>query len=104
MIEEQRFGTKRMSMCLSVRGALKRLNASRAKKSEFSDEGRPLTRLEAIDGLHDELAAGRETLPMNKECKNPCTYADKGCKGFNYGKNGGCPGYWLPPDVEAECA
>lgn len=101
MNEERKFGTRRMSMCQDVRGAIKRLSASRAKKSEFSVDGRPLSRLEAIDALHDEIAAGRETLPLNKECGNPCTHADKGCKGFDYGKSGGCPGYFIDDEVQS---
>lgn len=80
-------------MCLCVRGALKQLNASRAKKSCFNDDhGRPLSRLEAIDGLLDELTKGHETIPMHKGCANPCKNSAK-CKGFDYGPEGGCPGH-----------
>jgi hypothetical protein len=81
-------------MCISVRGALARLSESRGKRSEFqSDKGKPLTRLEAIDALMDELAQGHEVIPMGSKCGNPCGHADKGCTGFDYGKGGGCPGY-----------
>lgn len=97
MSEEQKTGARSVYMCLSVRGALRRLAESRAKKSEFSDNGRPLSRLEAIESLQDELAKGRETLPMGSVCANPCPNAGKGCKGFDYGKGGGCPGYWATP-------
>lgn len=99
MSGDQQFGTRRVSMCLSVRGALRRLAESRSKKSEFTDEGRPLTRLEAIESLQDELVKGRETVPLGANCSNPCQHADKGCEGFNYGKNGGCPGYWLKSEI-----
>lgn len=79
-----------MSLC--VRGALRRLQASRAKRSEFSLNGVPLTRLQAIDALHDELAKGRETIPTHKGCANPCKNSPK-CKGFDYSEAGGCPGF-----------
>jgi len=96
MSEEQKFGTHRMSMCISVRGALGELRRSRKKGSYWNDDkGKPLTRLEAIDALQDNLTNGRETLPLGKDCANPCPHSDKGCKGFDYGKGGGCPGYWL---------
>ena len=80
-------------MCLCVRGAIRNLQGSRAKRSAFTDDkGRPLTRLEAIEGLLDEIAQGRETLPMHKGCGNPCKNSPL-CKGFDFGKDGGCPGY-----------
>ena len=101
MSEEQKCGTRRVSMCLSVRGALRRLSESRGKKSEFTDDGRPLTRLEAIESLQDELVKGHETIPLGENCSNPCQHADKGCKGFDYGKSGGCPGYWLKEEPAA---
>ena len=95
MSEDQKTGSRRIYLCLSVRGALRRLAESRAKKSEFFDDGRPLTRLEAIDSLQDELVKGHETIPLGENCANPCKNADKGCKGFDYGPNGGCSGYWI---------
>ena len=99
MSEERKFGTRRACMCLSVRGALRDLGERRGVKSYFTgDDGEPLTRLQAIDALQDDLAAGRETIPVNNECANPCPNADKGCKGFDFGKGGGCPGYWLDPE------
>ncbi len=83
---------RRVTMCLSVRGALRELNASRAKKSYYNDDdGKALTRLEAIEALQDQLSMGREKIPMSKSCGNPCKNA--GCAGFDYGKEGGCPGY-----------
>ena len=95
MSEEQKTVT-RSYMCLSVRGALNELGRSRAKKSFYTgDNGKPLTRLEAISALQDELCKGREVIPMGNECANPCQHADKGCKGFDY-KDSGCPGYKVP--------
>ena len=80
-------------MHLSVRGALGQLQRSRAKKSAFQDDnGRPMSRLDAIDGLMDELAKGHECLPMNKGCGAPCKNSPL-CRGFDYGKDGGCPGH-----------
>lgn len=102
MSEERKAGTRRVSMCISVRGALAELHRSRAKSSYWNDDqGKPLTRLQAIDALCDDLAAGRETLPLGKDCTNPCPHADKGCEGFNFGKDGGCPGYWLEAEESA---
>ena len=80
-------------MHLDVRGALNNMQRSRAKKSAFTDDqGRPITRLEAIDGLMDELAKGHECMPMSKGCGKPCKNSPL-CTGFDYGENGGCPGY-----------
>jgi hypothetical protein len=80
-------------MCMSVRGAIKDLQSRRGKKSYMNDDqGRPLTRLEAIDALMDELAKGHELIPMGDKCANPCPNAYRGCAGFDY-KDGGCPGY-----------
>ena len=103
MSDERKSGTKRHAMCLSVRGAIADESKSRAKISRLvsDDEGNSLTRLEGISWLMDQLAQGRETLPINDECKNPCTHADKGCKGFDYGKRGGCPGYFIDDEVQS---
>lgn len=75
-----------------VRGAIKRLSASKARDSEFSADGQPLSRLEAIDALMDELAQGRYTIPLDNACGNPCQ-RNAQCPGFNYGKGGGGPGH-----------
>jgi hypothetical protein len=85
---------KTMHMCLNLRGAIGDLHRSKAKKSYFSDDsGKPLSRLEAIDALMDEVAKGRAVIPCNsKTCGNPCPSAHKGCTGFDY-SGGGCPGY-----------
>lgn len=89
-------GSRRYYMHISVRGALMDLSKSRAKGSYWNDDnGKPLTRLQAIDALQDELVKGREKLPLGQDCANPCKHADKGCTGFDYGKNGGCPGYLI---------
>lgn len=92
---EQKNG-RRFFMNISIRGALMDLNRSRAKGSCWDgDDGKPLTRLEAIDALQDELVQGREVLPLSNDCGNPCKHAAQGCTGFDYGKNGGCPGYLI---------
>ena len=86
-------GSTTFYMHLCVRGALNQLHRSRAKKSAFTDDhGRPMTRLEAIDGLMDELSKGHECMPMSKGCGNPCKNSAL-CAGFDYGKDGGCPGH-----------
>ncbi len=86
-------------MCLSVRGALRNMHQSRSRKSPFTETGtgRELSRQEAIVELEDELSKGHEVIPMGEKCGNPCGNA--GCTGFDYGKNGGCPGY-VPVDSE----
>lgn len=82
-----------LHMSLCVRGAIKNLQGSRAKRSGFThDNGAPMTRLEAIDALMDELAKGRETIPMHRGCGNPCKNSSL-CAGFDYGVQGGCPGH-----------
>ena len=84
----------RSYMCLCVRGAIKNLQGSRAKKSAFTgDDGKPLTRLEAIDALMDELVQGHKVIPMHSGCGNPCKNSCD-CAGFDY-EDGGCPGYKL---------
>lgn len=83
----------RMHISVRVRGSLQDLLRSRAKGSYYeSDDGKPLTRLQAIDFLVDELAKGHECIPANSSCGNPCKNSST-CKGFDYSKDGGCPGY-----------
>lgn len=79
-------------MCLSVRGGINMLQAKRrnAKTYMTDNNGRPLSRDEALNELMNELAKGREVIPMGKGCGNPCAYAS--CNGFDY-KGGGCPGH-----------
>lgn len=69
-------------MGVSVRWAIANLSRSRAKMAPgfTHDNGRGMTRTEAIDALMDELAKGREILPMGKACE-----------GFDY--KTGCPGH-----------
>jgi len=85
---------KTVYMCLSVRGAINNLQRQRGKKTYMTDDvGRPLSKPEAINALMDELAKGRQVIPMGQHCANPCPNADKGCTGFDYGEHGGCPGF-----------
>lgn len=92
-------GGRTFSIALSVRGAISDLQGCKPlAKSYFNDKdtGRALTNAQALEGLVNDLAAGREMLPMGEHCGTPCGHADKGCTGFNYGKGGGCPGYPTP--------
>lgn len=87
--------TTHLCMSLCVRGAIRDLQAQRGQKTYMRfDDGRTMNKAQAIDALMDELAKGRETLPMGAKCGNPCGNA--GCKGFDFGPNGGCPGYEVP--------
>lgn len=81
------------SMCMSVRGGIRNLQAKRvnAKTYMTDKDGRPLSRDAAINALMDELAKGREVIPMSKHCASPCPYPS--CPGFDYGENGGCGGH-----------
>ena len=74
---------KTIHMCVSVRGAIGNLQRSRAKMAPGMSHagGRPMTRLEAIDALFDELEKGHKVLPMGEPCE-----------GFDY-SGGGCPGH-----------
>jgi hypothetical protein len=55
--------------------------------------GESLTNIEAMVYYTCELAKGRETLPSSSSCGNPCSNESRGCKGFNFGRNGGCQGF-----------
>lgn len=91
--------TTRTCMCLNVRGGIRELHSQRSNETFYSDDdGRPLNKAQAIDALMDELAKGHEVIPMNTKCGNPCQNSPL-CKGFNFGKGGGCPGY--PVEDEA---
>ena len=94
--------TIRLYMCLSVRGAIRDLQRRRSKKpTEYrNDAGRNMYRDEAINALMDELVQGHEVIPMHKGCGNPCKNSCQ-CKGFDYGENGGCPGYPLDQQDDA---
>lgn len=90
--------TTSVSMCVDVRGAINNIQRSRSKKTGLChNDGRPMTKGEAVNALMDELAKGHEVIPMNPKCGNPCQNSPL-CKGFDHGKEGGCPGY--PVDDE----
>lgn len=76
-------------VCVSVRGAIRSLTASRAKMAPGMSHagGRPMTREEAIESLLDELAKGHEVLPFGDPCE-----------GFDY-SGGGCPGHEKDDEV-----
>jgi hypothetical protein len=88
-------------MCMSVRGGIRHLQGLRKNQKTYmtDDQGRALSRDDAINAMMDELAKGRETIPMGPHCANPCPNADKGCPGFNYGANGGCGGFCTEAEV-----
>jgi hypothetical protein len=86
---------KQMFIYMDVRGGIRNLQKQRSKKTYMTDgKGRSLSKDEAINALMDELAAGREVIPMNPKCGNPCQHSDQ-CKGFDF-KDAGCPGYEVP--------
>ena len=87
------FVSRTSTMCMSVRGGIRMLQQKRrnAKTYMSDDAGRPLSRDEAINALMDELAKGREVIPMSKHCGAPCAYAS--CPGFDFGERGGCGGH-----------
>ena len=94
---------KSVYMCMSVRGAINNLHRQRGKKTYMTDDqGKPLTKQEALNALMDELAKGHEVIPMGPHCANPCPNADKGCTGFDYGEHGGCPGYCTEGEARDE--
>lgn len=89
--------TKRSYMCVSVGGYLAALKRTRRPDSMFSENGRPLSRNEAIAYLTIEQNKGHDVIPAHAGCGKPCKNSCK-CAGFDY-KGGGCPGY--PIDEEA---
>lgn len=88
-------------MCMSVRGAIRDLQGKRANAKTYmnDDDGKPLSRDGAINALMDELAKGREVIPMHSKCGNPCKQ-NHTCTGFDF-KDGGCPGYMVIDGVPA---
>lgn len=80
---------------LSVRGFLRNNRFPRDYKGVFTgDDGKALEPEAAREGLMDHLAAGRERIPVDATCANPCPRAGRGCTGFDFGADGGCPGYY----------
>lgn len=94
--------SKRLYMCVNVRGLICHLRSLRKNQRTHltDDNGRPLSREQAIDALMDEIASGHEVIPMNKGCGNPCENSPN-CAGFCF-KEGGCPGYEAEDTETAE--
>jgi hypothetical protein len=69
-------GYYHIHICLSVRGAL----WNRSFDGFRHNDGLPMTRREAFDGLCDELSKGHEKLPMG-DCDN--FDWKTGCRGHN---------------------
>lgn len=94
--------TRRIYLCLNVRGFLRQSKFPKGYESVFSrDDGTELSPEQARDFLLDELSKGREVIPCSGKCGNPCQHANKGCTGFDY-QGGGCPGHQCDdPKTEA---
>lgn len=73
--------------CMSVRGALSNMTKRQLGGSFRHDDGRRMTADEARSALFDELAKGREVIPLGPACE-----------GFDY-SGAGCPGH--PDDAAA---
>jgi len=82
----------RRSMCMNVEGFLRNNRFPRDYDIFQEDDGREMSPAEALTYLQLEKAKGHKVIPVSAECRNPCTHADKGCEGFDYGGSG-CPGY-----------
>lgn len=98
-------GTRSYHINLNVRGALLHMS-DRELGGMFREveTGKSLTAPAAREWLEEQLAAGRERIPMDSTCANPCPR--NGCTGFDYGIDGGCPGHpiaalLLPEQVPA---
>lgn len=74
----------RYHVCQSVRGALMNWTKRDWKRNLRHDDGRPCTEWEAKKFMLDQLALGREVIPLT----NPP------CDGFDY--KTGCPGHPEP--------
>lgn len=76
----------RYHMKMDIRGVL--LNWTNKEHGNLfkHDDGRPMTPREAKWALMDELAKGRNFLPMGE------------CDGFDY--KTGCPGHRIPDEVK----
>lgn len=81
-------GRTTFHMCINVEGLLRTLMRKRSKMATgiTDDNGRPMTREDAISRLFDELRAGHSVLPFGP-----------GCDGFDYGGKG-CPGHPVSGD------
>lgn len=94
--------TRRSHICMSVKGAL-RNNAHlfkgrrRHEDSGCTLNGEPLSWEQYEKALLIERNKGRDVIPMDPACANPCSRANLGCKGFRYTADEmgghGCPGY-----------
>jgi hypothetical protein len=73
---------KSFHVCIDVRGAIRNAHDENSTARCFThDDGRPATLDEGLDFLMDQLAAGRNVIPMGEACE-----------GFDY-SGGGCPGH-----------
>jgi hypothetical protein len=77
--------------CVVVRSLLRQPKAALRGVLKHPEAARSMSPQEAREYLFDQLAQGREVLPISAGCGNPC--ARNGCAGFNYGEQGGCPGH-----------
>ena len=73
-------GTKRVHMCASVRGLLRRPLWELNGMFVHSETRQPMNALAAHDFLCDELAKGHEVIPLADDCE-----------GFDF--KTGCPGH-----------
>ena len=79
-------------MCMNIEGFLRNSRFPDDYAGVFTnDDGTPVPASDAYADLIDRLRQGHHLMPMKSECSNPCQ--QPGCAGFDYGKNGGCPGF-----------
>ncbi len=94
--------SRRISVCMNIRGFMRNNKFPKDYRGMFRrDDGVLLTPHEAREELLDRIAKGQHVMPVSPECGSPCMHADNGCKGFNFGEGGGCPGYAIPAPAEA---
>ena len=93
---------RRTHSCLNIEGFLRNSQFPDDFDGIFSTDGRPMSASEAHHELTQALRRGHHVMPLNSFCANPCKR--QGCVGFNFGKNGGCPGYQIEdvPSGEAK--
>jgi len=58
-----------------------------------SVSGRHISNADALTQYVCELIKGNYTLPTSPECSALCRNRDRGCVGFDFSENGGCPGF-----------